>query len=136
MILRPRHRMAARSWLFVVTAVLELGAALALLAVPAVIIGVVFGSRVDVLAAAGLARLAGAALLSLAAACWWARHDLQSAASRALVGALLIYNGAVVALIIAGALGALGPLQWAVMVLHGVMAIWCVWIAPFRVRGV
>lgn len=116
----------ASSWLFVVTAALELGAGLALLAVPAVVLRLIFGSGVDVFPAAGVARLAGAALLSLGAACWWARHDQQSAASRALVGALLIYNGAVVALIIAGALGALGLLQWAAMILHGVLAIWCV----------
>jgi hypothetical protein len=117
--------MAAGSSFFVVSAAFELGAGLALLAAPAVVIRLVFGSAVDVFPATGIARLTGAALLSLGAACWWARHDGSSTAARALLGAMLIYNGAVVALIIAGALGALGPLQWAVAVLHGVQATWC-----------
>ncbi len=118
--------------LFIVTAVLELGAGLTLLVAPAVVIRLLFGSTVDVFPAVGIARLTGAALLSLGAACWWARHDERSAASTALVGALLIYNAAVVALAIGGAIGALGPLQWAAIVLHGVQAIWCVWVVAGR----
>ncbi|HTH92512.1 hypothetical protein, partial [Mycobacterium sp.] len=89
---------------------------------------------VDVFPAAGVARLTGAALLSLGAACWWARHEERSAASRALVGGMLIYNATVVALVIAGALGALGPLQWAAVVLHGALAIWCAWVVANRRR--
>ena len=116
--------------LFIVTAAMELGAGLTLLAAPAVVIRLLFGSAVDLFPAAGIARLTGAALLSLGAACWWARHEERSAASRALVGALLIYNAAVVALGIVGALGTLGPLQWAAIVLHGAQAIWCGWLLP------
>ena len=127
--------MTPGSWFFVVTAALELGAGLALLTVPGVVITLVFGSGVDVFPAAGIARLTGAALLSLGAACWWGRHDESSAAARALLGAMLIYNGAVMALIIVGVLGALGPLQWAVLVLHGVQAIWCAWVVIHLARG-
>jgi FtsH-binding integral membrane protein len=120
--------------LFIVTAAIEVGAGLTLLAAPAVVIRLLFGSAVDVFPAAGIARLTGAALLSLGAACWWARHEERSAASRALVGALLIYNAAAVALVIVGALGALGPLQWAAVVLHGALAIWCGWIVADQRR--
>ena len=120
--------------LFIVTAAIELGAGLTLLAAPAAIIRLLFGSAVDVFPAVGIARVTGAALLSLGAACWWARSDERSAASGALVGAMLIYNAAVVALVIAGALGALGPLQWAAVALHGAQAIWCVWIVADRRR--
>ena len=35
------------------------------------------------------------------------------------------YNLTVVALVIVGALGAFGPVQWAAVVLHGAQAIWC-----------
>jgi len=70
-----------------------------------------------------LARLTGAALLALGAACWWARHGERSAASSALLRAILIYNIAVVVLRIVGALGAVGPLQWAAIVLHGALSI-------------
>ena len=124
--------------LFKVTAAIELGAGLAFLAAPAVVIRLLFGSAVDLVPAVGVARLTGAALLSLGGACWWARHDGRSAASRALLGALLIYNAAAVALIIAGALGALGPLQWAAVALHGVLTIWCAWVVidlPFSFQS-
>ena len=120
--------------LLIVTAVIESVAGLTLLVAPAVFIRLLFGSAVDVFPAAGVARLTGAALLSLGAACWWARHEERSAASRALVGGMLIYNATVVALVIAGALGALGPLQWAAVVLHGAMAIWCAWVVADRRR--
>jgi hypothetical protein len=125
------HPMSVRT-LFIVTAALELGAGLTLLVAPAVVIRLLFGSTVDVFPAVGIARLTGAALLSLGAACWWARHDERSAASTGLVGALLIYNAAVVALAIGGAIGALGPLQWAAIVLHGAQAIWCVGVVAGR----
>jgi len=120
--------------LLIVTAVIESVAGLTLLVAPAVFIRLLFGSAIDVFPAAGVARLTGAALLSLGAACWWARHEERSAASRALVGGMLIYNATVVALVIAGALGALGPLQWAAVVLHGALAIWCAWVVANRRR--
>jgi hypothetical protein len=118
--------------LFIVTAAIELGAGLTLLVAPAVVIRLLFGSAADLFPAVGIVRLTGAALLSLGAACWWARHETRSAASRALVGAMLIYNAAVVALGMAGALGAVGPLQWAAVVLHGAQAIWCAWVIADR----
>lgn len=120
--------------LFIVTAAIEVAAGLTLLVAPAVVIRLLFGSAVDVFPAVGIARVTGAALLSLGAACWWARHDERSAASRALVGAMLIYNAAVVALGIVGALGALGPFQWGAVVLHGAQAIWCAWVVADRRR--
>ena len=111
--------------LFSATAAIELGAGLALLVAPAVAIQVIYGSAVDVFPAVGIARVTGAALISLGAACWWARDDGRSAASRALLGGILIYNVVVVGLCFIGALGALGPLQWAAIVLHGALALWC-----------
>jgi hypothetical protein len=110
---------------FSATAAIELVAGLTLLVAPAVAIRGIFGSVTGVLPAAGIARMTGAALISLGAACWWARDDGRSAASRGLLGGILIYNVAVVGLCFIGALGALGPLQWAAIVLHGVLAIWC-----------
>ena len=117
--------------LFIVTAALEVGAALGLLVVPAVLIKLLFGQAVDVAPAASVARVAGVAVLSLAAACWWARNDAHGPAARAIVGALLIYNAGVVALVLFGQLGSLGPFQWAAVVLHGALGIWC----ALAVRG-
>ena len=83
------------------------------------------GRRVPAVA---MERLAAAALLSLGTASWWARHDRGSAASRGLMGGLLIYNAAVVALVLAGNFGSVGPPLWAIAFLHGAMALWCVWL--------
>ena len=115
------------SQFFVVTAVIEGGAGLTLLVAPALVIRLLF-SPSEIQTAVAIARLAGAALLSLGAECWWARHDGGSAASRALVSGLLIYNAAVVALVLAGNFGSVGPLLWAVILVHGAMAFWCVWL--------
>ena len=111
--------------LFIVSAVCEAGAGLALLVAPVQGIRLLFGPAVDPFPAAAIARVAGAALLSLGAGCWWARDDERSAASGALVRAMLLYNAAVVAVLLVGGFGALGPLLWAVVALHGAMAIWC-----------
>jgi hypothetical protein len=110
---------------FVVSAVLEIGAGLALLAVPDLAIRLVFGSSATE-AGVALGRIAGAALLSLGAACWLARHDRLSVASSALMTGMLIYNGAVAALVITGILGPRGLLLSGVALLHVTMALWCV----------
>jgi len=114
---------------------MEVGAGLALLVAPALVIGLLFGPSDFQTVAVG--RLAGAALVSLGAASWWARHDGGSAASRALVSGLLIYNAAVVALVLSGIFGSVSPLLWALVGAHGAMAFWCVWslgMAAVRVR--
>jgi hypothetical protein len=117
---------------FVVSAVMEVGAGLALLIAPALAIRLVFGSS-GTEAGVALGRVAGAALLSLGAACWWARLDGGTVAARALVSGMLIYNLAVVALVLTGSLGSVGPLLWAVALLHGAMALWC--LLSFRAAG-
>jgi hypothetical protein len=121
----PSSRTTAQ--FFVVTAVMEVGAGLALLVAPALVIRLLF-SPSEIQTAVAIARLAGAALLSLGAACWWARHDGSSAESRALVSGLLIYNAAVVALVLAGNFGSVGPPLWSIALVHGAMAFWCVWL--------
>jgi len=110
-----------------VSALMEVGAGLALLTAPALVIGLVLGVS-GIGAAAAIGRLAGASLLSLGAACWWARHDGDSAAAKALVSGMLIYNAVVVVLVLSGSLGSLGALLLALAVLHGGMALWCVWL--------
>ena len=109
---------------FVVSAVMEVGAGVALLAAPALAIRLVFGSP-GTEAEVALGRLVGAALLSLGAACWLARHDGVSAASSALVSGMLTYNAAVVALVLTGSLGPIGPLLSGAALLHAGMAVWC-----------
>jgi len=119
------YRMTSTQF-FAVTAGLEVGAGLVLIVAPALAIRL-FGTF-EIQTGVAIGRLAGAALVSLGAASWWARHDGGSAASRGLVSGLLIYNAAVVVLVLSGSFGWLGPPLWAVAVVHTAMAIWCVWL--------
>ena len=117
--------MSSTHFFFAVTAGIEVGAGLALIVAPALVIRLLLGPS-EIQTGVAIGRLAGAALASLGAACWWARHDGGSAASRGLVSGRLMYNAAVVALVLCGSFGSLGPPLWAVAVVHGTMVIWCV----------
>jgi hypothetical protein len=110
--------------LLTATAALEVGAGLALLTAPAL----VFGPAIATPTGSTVARVAGAALLAIAVACWLARHDGQSHAARGIVGGLVIYNAVVVAVLVyAGtALGLSSGGLWPAAAIHAVMAAWCV----------
>jgi len=110
---------------FAITAGLEAGAGLALIVASTLVVKFLFGPS-EIETGVAIGRLAGAALLSLSVACWGARHDGGSAASRSLVSGLLIYNAAVVALVLSGSFGRLSLLRWAAVLVHGGMSIWCV----------
>ena len=72
-----------------------------------------------------LGRLAGAGLLSLGIACWYARHTPASPASVGVAWAFLAYNG-IASFLLAWAGSALasgGLLALAASALHGVLAI-------------
>lgn len=111
--------------LLTTTAVIEAGAGLALLALPAAL---VFGPSLDTPAGATVVRVAGAALLTIGVASWLARSDAQSHAARGLVSALVIYNaGTATALAYAGvAMGLSSSGLWPAALIHAVMTVWCV----------
>jgi hypothetical protein len=111
-----------------VTAVIELGAGLALIGFPSAAVALLLGSPLDTPAAVTLGRVAGTALFALGIACWLARSDVQSRAARGLVAAMVFYNFAVVALFaFAGlGLGLRGVALWPAVVLHMMMAVWCI----------
>src|SRR5213592_3712799 len=110
------------------TGVIETATGLGLMAVPSVVVRLLLGSPLDTSAAVMLGRVAGAALLALSVACWLARDDTQSRATRGLVVAMLMYNlVATAVLAFAGiGLGLHGVALWPAVVLHAVMAIWCI----------
>ncbi|MCE0521281.1 MAG: hypothetical protein LV480_00025 [Methylacidiphilales bacterium] len=114
--------------LHTVTAIIEVGAGLALVSVPSKAVELLLGAPLDSPAAGMLGRVAGAALLTLGVACWLARADAQSEAARGLVAALVLYNIAVAALLAyAGiALGLAGVALWPAVILHTAMTVWCV----------
>ena len=110
------------------TGIIETATGLGLVAVPSVVVRLLLGSPLGTSAAVVLARVAGAALLALGVACWLARDDTQSRATRGLIVAMLMYNLiATAVLAFAGiGLGLHGVALWPAVILHAAMAIWCV----------
>jgi hypothetical protein len=114
--------------LHTVSAVIELGAGLALLCCPSATVVLLVGAPLETPAATTMARIGGAGLLALGVACWLARGDTQSRAARGLIAAMLIYDIAAVAiLVIAGiGLGLHGVMLWPAVALHAVLTVCCV----------
>ena len=112
--------------LLTVSALIELGAGAALLCCPSVTVVLLLGSELDTSAAVTLGRVAGAALLALGVACWFARDD-GGLVLKALVRAMVLYNLAVAAILaIAGiSLRLIGIALWPAVVLHTAMTAWC-----------
>ena len=111
----------------IATAVVEVGAGLALLSVPAFAVQLLLGAEISG-ALVPLGRVTGAALLALGVACWLARDGAQSQAARGLAAAMLVYHfGAVLVL---GAAGIQSPtagrVLWLAVVVHAAMGIWCI----------
>jgi hypothetical protein len=111
-----------------VTAVIEVGAGLALLALPSVTASLLLGTPLDSPAAVSLARIGGAAIVALAIVCWLARRDAHSAASQGLVVGMLFYNVAVAGVLVLASFGhdLNGILLWPAVTFHFAMAAWCV----------
>jgi hypothetical protein len=78
--------------LLAVTAVIEVGAGLALMCFPSATVRLLLGSPLDAPAAVTLGRVTGAALFTLGVANWLAQYDEQSYAARGLVIAMVLYN--------------------------------------------
>jgi hypothetical protein len=116
------------SRLLKLTALIEAATGFGLIVIPSVVVRLLLGSPLDTSAAVMLGRVAGAALLALGVACWLAHCDEESRAARGLVGAMLLYNVATVAVLaFAGlALRLHGVALWPAVILHAVMAVWCV----------
>ncbi len=116
------------SRLLKLTGIIETATGLGLMAAPSVVVRLLLGSPLDTSAAAMLGRVAGAALLALGVACWIARDDRQSRTARGLVVAMLLYNVATVALLAFASIGLRlhSVALWPAVVLHAVMAIWCI----------
>lgn len=108
--------------LLTITALIEGATGLGLLIVPSVIARMLLGATLDASVAVTVARVAGAALLSLGVACWLARDD-----GRALVVAMLFYNVIAVAILAYAAVGlALSGIGlWPAIGLHTALAGWC-----------
>ena len=91
------------------TAIIEAATGLALIAVPAIVVRLLLGAEISG-ASIPLGRVAGAALLALGVACWLARGDTQSRATRGLVVAMLMYNLVATAILAFAGIG--GCTEW------------------------
>lgn len=114
--------------LLTTTAVIEGGAGLFLLTLPALASTLLFGSPLDTPAGLTAGRSSGAALIALGVASWLMRNEGQGPAARALVAALLTYNAAIVAIFAYSGIG-LGVSSsgfWPAALIHAAMAVWCV----------
>ena len=114
--------------LLTLTAFIEAGTGLVLVAFPSQLATLLLGSSLDAPVALTVARVAGVALLALGVACWLARLDGQSRAAKGLVGAMVLHNSAIAALLVYAGIG-LGLSSiglWPAVLLHTVMTVWCV----------
>ena len=114
--------------LLIVTALVETPIGLMLLVSPALVVAFLLGSSLDAPAALVVARITGAALLSLGCACWLARNDGPNRAVPGLVAAMLLYNSVAGAVLANAGAGArlVGVLTWPAVALHAALAVWCI----------
>ena len=114
--------------LLTVTAVLEAAVGLLFVMMPSRVTTFLLGAPLDTPVALTVARVTGVALLALGVACWFARDDGQSRAARGLVSGMLVYDVGVVALLVYASLGlGLSAIAlWPAVLIHTVMAVWCV----------
>jgi hypothetical protein len=113
--------------LLTLSAAIEAATGFALLLAPALVAVLLLGTWVDAPAAQVVARIAGAGLLALGVACWFARGAAGRAA-RGMVTAMLAYNVATVVILTyaALALGYASFILWSAVIVHKVLAIWCI----------
>ena len=117
-----------RTWFLIVTAVVETGAGLALLLVPSISLTTLLGISPAEPAALVIARVGGAALLSIGITSFLARRDNHGPAQLGVLIGLLFYNVAAASLLTyAGAvLKMVGLVLWPGVALHAALAVWCV----------
>jgi Kef-type K+ transport system membrane component KefB len=122
--------------LLVVNAMIEAATGLTLLGLPSLVVSLLLGASLDTPSALVVARVAGAALLSLGVACWMARNEEKSRAAAGVVTAMLLYNVAAVSVLAYAGIGAglSGVGLWPAVLLHAGLAALC--IASLRTRTV
>ena len=104
------------------------GGVIPLLVMPSVVVELLLGLSPGTPSGVTVSRVAGVALLALSVACWLAREDAASRAAKGLVAAMLLYNIAVVAVLVlawtSSGRGGIG--FWPVVLAHAALAAWCV----------
>jgi hypothetical protein len=114
--------------LFLVTAVAEAVIGLALLGLPAIVLATLLGIQPATMETLFVGRIAGAALLAIGVASFLARNDATLPAQRGLLTGILLYDVLVALLLVYAGVGQqmAGPALWPAVVVHTLLAIWCV----------
>jgi hypothetical protein len=113
--------------LLIISAIIEAVIGLVLLVLPTVAVSMLLGVQLDTPAGLVAGRIAGAALLALAIACWQARNGERGSPATGVVEAMLLYNFAAMAVLVyAGIrLELRSALLWPAIVLHLGLGAWC-----------
>jgi hypothetical protein len=113
--------------LLLVTALVEVGAGMALLVTPSGVAELLLGAGLSSPQSLVLGRVAGVALISIGVACWLARSGDGNTAQKGLVASMLIYNVGVPVLLIYAVVASTmhGIALWPASGLHLLLAIWC-----------
>jgi hypothetical protein len=113
--------------LLIIAAAIEAVTGLSLLLIPTVTVAMLLGAPLDTPTGLVAARIAGAALVALAIACWQARNGDRGSPATGVVQAMSFYNfAAVMVLVYAGIrLELRSALLWPAIVLHLVLGAWC-----------
>jgi hypothetical protein len=116
-----------------ITALIEGVTGLALAIMPSLVVTILLGTSLRDLSAILIARLAGAALITIAIACWLSRSSTQSAV---IVKAMLGYNVFSIVLLAYAVLveRISGPGLWPAVLLHFGLLIWCLSSLKLRVK--
>jgi len=124
--------------LLVLAAVIEAGAGVALLLIPTVAVSTLLGAPLDTAVGLAAGRIAGAALVALAIACWQARNGERENSATGVVAAMSFYNfAAAMVLVYAGIrLDLRSALLWPAIVLHLGLGAWCVMTLWFTRRKI
>ena len=114
--------------LLIIAAVIEAVAGVTLLLMPAVAVSALLGAALDTATGLVAGRIAGAALVGLAIACWQARNGERASPATGVVESITFYNfAAAMVLVYAGIrLDLRGALLWPAIVLHLGLGAWCV----------
>jgi hypothetical protein len=107
---------------------LEAATGLVLLVAPSMLVELLVGAAPGAPAGVTVSRVTAAAMLALGVACWLAREDPVGRAAKGLVAAMLLYNVAVVAILVLAwtSLWLFGIAFWPVVLAHAALAAWCV----------
>ena len=106
----------------------EAATGLVLAVAPALLVELLLGAAPGTAAGVTVSRVPGVAMLTLGVACWLAREDAADRAAKGLVAAMLLYNVAVVVILVLAwtSQGLSGVALWPVVLAHAGLAVWCV----------